>query len=487
MSHGSQQTILAPISKNHLGTFGRMAGHLDVWVPKDASGQPMKAKEVEQMLIDFANEHMIENEPVPDSSIPAGYTYLGQFIDHDITHDPTPLGTRKRDPEKIHNSRTPALDLDSVYGAGPDESPFMYSADGSFIIGQVSGTPFADLPRASNGKAIIGDKRNDENAIVAQVHLAFMLAHNRILKHAGSFDHARRTLIKLYQSIVWNDFIERLCHDQIKNAALIPTTDKMGISHWKLGLKHIYNWTNSPFIPVEFSVAAYRFGHSMVRNGYRTNINQGFTLADEVKLFDPAGNDLRGFGPLRAENVIQWDWFLDMASSKGFPQRAKKINTTLSRSLANLMDEARNPLAPPQNLLAYRNLQRSWMYDLPSGTAMAEWIVPPNMHIEITPDEPDSLWYYILKEAGSAQGKHGEQFGRLGSTIICAVFAGLLKGDKKSYFNTEPTWKPQNDPLLKAAMEDAAPDHTESDWNFDAIIRLAGLPISAADFPRGTS
>ncbi|WP_287184967.1 hypothetical protein [Rhodovulum sp.] len=53
-----------------------------------------------------------------NKAIPTGFTYLRQFVDHDITLDLTSLGDKMRDPTAVRNFRSPALDLDSVYGRG---------------------------------------------------------------------------------------------------------------------------------------------------------------------------------------------------------------------------------------------------------------------------------------------------------------------------------------------------------------------------------
>ena len=70
------------------------------------------------------------NDPARDNlNIPSGFTYLGQFIDHDITLDTSGIGERIDDPLTIENFRTSALDLDSIYGLGPGASPQLYARD----------------------------------------------------------------------------------------------------------------------------------------------------------------------------------------------------------------------------------------------------------------------------------------------------------------------------------------------------------------------
>ena len=503
MPHGSTHyDILAPRSRFYQGPFGRICGELPPWEPN--------ASDIDTFFLDFANTQMVElpgktpGEIAADnnivaqleadfgSKIPAGYTYFGQFIDHDITFDPTSSLMRRNDPNGLLNFRTPRLDLDNVYGQGPAEQPYLYDASEAhqkFLIGNIDCTALRDLPRNIQGRALIGDMRNDENAMVSQLQLAFLLAHNELVDRArmhgdtDPFESARRTLRWLYQHIVWNDFIRRIAVDEVYKCALSLEKLCGGRMGWETGLDDIYQWKNTPFMPVEFSVAAYRFGHSMVRNSYQTNqLHRGFQ--DFAPIFDNSGtstdpDDLRGFRPMKKENVIQWDWFLDMTSSQGpFPQRARKIDTKLSNALAALHEDA---VGSPLNVLAYRNLKRSYTFGLPSGTSVARKYCLKEATLQA--DQPDSLWYYILREAESLPGANsGEMLWRLGSTIVCAVFAGLLKGDPQSYFNIEPCWTPEQDSLLTVGQDNV----DDASWTLASIIRLSGLPVDDNDVTNQT-
>ena len=505
MSHGSAKfTIVAPRSKFYQGPFGRICGDLPPWSPNGVPPQRM-----ERFFLKLANDKMVElpgktpTEIAHDralindleekfsSNIPAGYTYFGQFVDHDITFDPASSLMRQNDPNGLLNHRTPRLDLDNVYGRGPGASPHLYDekdpdlppgrAPEKFLIDKVPGTNLPDLPRNSNGRALIGDPRNDENAMVSQLQLAFLLAHNTLVDRARAagvdapFEAARTTLRWLYQHIVWNDYIVRITIDAVQKCALSLKKTCDGRNQWKLQLTDVYKWRNNPFMPVEFSVAAYRFGHSMVRNAYQTNFpHRGFNVF--APIFDnspgspPDPDDLRGFRPMKAANYIQWDWFLKMESSRGpFPQMARKIDTKLANALAALHeDEAGSSM----NVLAFRNLLRGWRFELPSGTDVARKLgIKP---IKIA-QRNDSLWFYILREA-ERQG--GKRLGRVGSTIVCATFAGLLKGDPNSYLNIDPNWKPNDDPLLQNGVDNI----DDPSWQLSSIIRLSGLPVSAGDF-----
>jgi hypothetical protein len=148
--------------------IGKPGGIMD---PKDDLSDP------KGLITDPALSAHNPNNP----HMTAGMTFLGQFIDHDITFDPTSSLERQVDPEQIANFRTPTLALDHVYGAGPKGSPHLYdqSAAGQgikFLVEEIPGSgmpPRFDVPRNSQEMALIGDPRNDENLMVSQLHLAF--------------------------------------------------------------------------------------------------------------------------------------------------------------------------------------------------------------------------------------------------------------------------------------------------------------------------
>lgn len=496
MTHGSEATeVIAPRSRLYQGPFGRLFRTLPPWSLDGKSLQQLEAH-----FLGIANNEMIEDDTAPlDSQIPAGYTYFGQFVDHDITFDPASELMRENDPNGLLNHRTPRLDLDSLYGSGPKASPHLYQHNDpdKFLIGSIAiaGGTLPDLPRNQEGRALIGDPRNDENSIVSQLHLAFLLAHNTLVDRARTkqmtnpFEAAKNTLRWLYQHIVWHDFIARIARGDVFQNVLKQETKIGTVVQWKSELEDIFDWRNQPFMPVEFSVAAYRFGHSMVRNTYQTNFpHRGFHVF--ASIFDntldangqpnPNPDDLRGARPIPVLNYIQWDWFLQMKSSTGeFPQLARKIDTKLAKALTALHE---GPAGSSMNILAFRNLLRGASFDLPSGSGVARklGLVP------IFKDtEHDMLWFYILNEADVQQ--QGERLGQVGSVIVCATFAGLLLGDPFSYFNMQPQWTPEDDNLLlKGGDADSNSDNRDSapgTWTLASIIRLAGLPVAASDFP----
>ena len=507
MSMSSSKNALynVPRSKQYKGPFGRLFRELPPWRSPEADDAAAVAA-----LRDFATNAMSETageDDLDNANLPSGYTYFGQFVDHDITFDPTSSLMRQSDPEKLENFRTPRLDLDCLYGEGPADEPFMYDADrgGLFLLGTVErdwtgqnhfpGSHEPDLLRNRQGRAIIGDMRNDENVIVSQFQLAMLRLHNRVMLQLVTgnpdddaatfgfdgdvFMEAQRKVRWFYQYVVWNDFIKRLVSDEIWKRVL----DKSN-NHAFNGT--IYDWHYQPFMPVEFSVAAYRFGHSLIRPGYQVNLNDdvGLGFGTELPIFHPEGHvdedgnlrhDLRGFRFFPHRHTVQWDWFFDINSGGPFPQPARRIDPKLSSAVFAL-DEGP---APQPNMLAFLNLLRSMRLDLPKGSDVA-------MRMGLTPhtiDDPheDILWHYILKESLLIPGNNsGRMLGRVGGTIVAEVFGGLLAGDPMSYVRNMPNWKPDDDPDLMALLDNPAPVNG-GDWEVGDMLRASGAPINDQD------
>lgn len=259
-------------------------------------------------------------DPEENLWMPAGYTYFGQFIDHDLTFDntsslnPHDLGMKNRQPS---NLRTPRFDLDSVYGDGPDAQPFMYDNDGASLLfkdgdvnktGDFPGQANQDLLRSPKGRAIIGDKRNDENVIVGQIQLVFVRYHNAVVKKLQTgdptltgtalFEKARNEVRWTYQKLVLKDFLPR-----IVQAAVFQDLQEAKSTAERAQLYALYTEDKRANLPREFVVAAYRFGHSAVRQGYRLNpmtMKNIFPGSDEPA----ADGSLLGFKPLLNTHVI---------------------------------------------------------------------------------------------------------------------------------------------------------------------------------------
>ena len=414
-------------------------------------------------------------DPTPQDSkgdnedVPAGFTYLGQFIDHDITFDTTPIQEVLVDPLALHNFRTPALDLDCLYGRGPGDQPFLYQLppnDALFVLGRTNATPGRgdpkvkpslefDLPRGTQGLALIGDPRNDENLIVAQLHLAFMRFHNKVVEglqkgtvappspiRRSLFEEARQLVIWHYQWIVLNDFLRRLVDEKVLDEVL-----EKG--------RAFYLPQGDAFIPVEFAAAAYRLGHSMVRENY--DYNEVFTFKDGPRKAVPASLDLlfrfsgrSGTGvPIPSDWIIDWRRFFQFPGDGVTAGLSRKLDPLLSPTLSEIPDHG---VKPGLNL-PIANLKRGRSLGLPSGQNVARRMrIKPlspediakgpdgqvaarhNLHIE-TP-----LWYYILKEA--EQRGNSKRLGPVGSRILSEVFVGLLECDASSFLASNPAWRP---------------------------------------------
>src|SRR5262245_58923502 len=371
---------LAPRSVFLEGRYGRMFRRLPPLVISDDD---------RGRLDDIANKMF---EPADagsesDGVIPAGFTYLGQFIDHDITFDPVSSLQRIQDPEGLTDFRTPRLDLDSVYGRGPDDSPFMYDPDiddgrTTLLIGK-SGTE-DDLPRNTlggkdrlrRGRALIGDPRNDENVIVSQLHLLFLKFHNKVVqfvrpRHQGLsrdelFAEAQRVTRWHYQWLVAHDFLRRVVGEKMLGEILVGDAaggGKVGEAQIELAF---YHWRREPFMPVEFSAAAYRFGHSMIRPRYKVNPQTG-----DIQIFTPRPladehQDLRGFRPLPSGWTVNWSLFFEGVPGAGPLQLSRKINTKLAEPLHDI------PGVDSPSALAVRNLERGRALELPSGQSVAQ-------------------------------------------------------------------------------------------------------------------
>ncbi|GAB3858111.1 heme peroxidase family protein [Hymenobacter terrigena] len=428
-----------------------------------------------------------EPEPTPEDQIDteenpgidAGYTYFGQFIDHDLTFDPASSLQKLNDPNGLIDFRTPRFDLDNLYGRGPNDQPYMYEDDGlHFILGKPLGgnakDPGArDVPRNSSDprRAIIGDPRNDENVIVSQLQAAFLRFHNfmadnlPIVKNRPvSFEEIQCEVRWHYQYAVLTDFLPTIVGRSLVEELLPHLHLGTTIHHAPAQLK-IYKFEKYPFIPVEFSVAAYRFGHSMVRPIYRLNLE-----LDRKIIFsrDPA-NSLDGFRELPSNYAIDWDLFFNPG---GAPlqgpnriQKSYKIDTSLVNPLGDLFAN-RGTISGGPPSLAERNLLRGRAFGLPSGQSVARFLgekVIPDHLLKVGKADEDGqnsnpklialspefagnapLWYYILAEAQQEFVTNDTpiKLGRVGGRIVAETFIGLMLGDPQSFLSQQSDWKP---------------------------------------------
>jgi Animal haem peroxidase len=396
----------------------------------------------------------VDNPDNPDMT--AGMTFLGQFLDHDMTLDITSNLEQQVDPEMIQNFRIPTFGLDSVYGQGPAGSPFLYDQsvdDGrtTFLVEAIPGSAAVardgvekfDLPRNSQGTPLIGDPRNDENLVLSQLQLAFLRFHNACVSHVKSefglthpaevFAEAQRLTRWHYQWIIVHEFLPATVGQPLVDDILSKG-------------RKFYKWRNAPYIPVEFSVAAYRFGHSQVRPSYRVNFgpndaNQFFALIfNDGLAVNPVADDMRG-GTRAAKRFIDWQTFFDFGD--GRVRRNKRIDSKLSTVLFDLPGM---PGGEPQSL-AHRNLLRHLTFRLPSGQRVAGAMgLAPLQASDLADLKPlglrdrTPLWFYCLREADVMAD--GKRLGPVGGRIVAEVMIGLIQGDPTSYLVQEPDWAP---------------------------------------------
>ena len=268
-THGTQpRGIAATRSPLFEGRFGRMFRNLP---PAIFGGDEAATRANLRLLAEAMNGGDVtaqDGHDPEESGIPALYTYFGQFIDHDITFDPVSTLTKELDPDGLVDFRTPSFNLDNLYGRGPSDQPYMFDGK-KFRLGNVlKGAGVADTHDLARfqGRAIIGDPRNDENGLVSQLQGLMQRAHNRLATDNpdAGFDDLQQLLRFHYQYVVLNDFLPRII------AAPVLDALKTG-GRYDFKKLRFFHWRYEPFMPVEFSVAAYRLGHSMVRPGYRLN------------------------------------------------------------------------------------------------------------------------------------------------------------------------------------------------------------------------
>ncbi|MDR7254897.1 hypothetical protein J2X46_003895 [Nocardioides sp. BE266] len=425
-----------------------------------------------------------------DGTIPAGYTYLGQFVDHDLTFDDTNVAFGDNiSPAALLQGRSPTLDLDSVYGFGPLDpvSSAFYEADRTRLkIGKT--TKFAgdgarvgfDLPRLDDGtnapqKANIPDFRNDENLVVAQTHTAMIRFHNRVVAGLGPgtlpadrFEKARRKVVLHYQWMLKTDYLPRICEgsvvtDVFTNGRKVvdPGADPLTM----------------PTMPIEFSIAAFRLGHSMIREGYDWNarFENGSGTLDFLFIFSRTSGDLGGNKTLPSNWIADWRRMYRFAQighgelkpPAGEFNLARRIDTRLVDPLARLPIGSFGGTNADANTikanLAFRNLVRARMLKLASGQQMAALLRskgvpvttltkaqirdgsgPSSARLDGLTDaqreaflKDTPLWFYVLREAEL----NGGTLTGVGARLVVETFHRAMEGSTHSIVRS-PNFKP---------------------------------------------
>ena len=356
------------------------------------------------------------------------------------------------------------------------------------MVSPIGGRPpgkddFNDLPREGRSSdperdraALIGDARNDENTIIAQLHVAFLRAHNELVEQGQKFGGASRMLRRHYQHIILHDFLKRIVEPQIVDETIERS--------W------VYDPKDQPFMPLEFSVVAYRFGHSMVRAAYNFNLN--FNLSGEpdtfpatlelLFTFSALSGQLGDFDTLPDNWIIQWENLNDA----GAPfDRTRRIDTKPVEPLFQLTDLRGRPRQGDRARLAVRNLLRGYLLRLPTGQAVARALQrrlsgvrdisvlgPSRIRRGAASEEQAQvledagfldrtpLWYYILAEA--AVLGNGRRLGPVGGTIVAEVLVGLVRRSQSSILRAE-NWEP------------TLPGADEGTFTLADLLRFAGV------------
>jgi Animal haem peroxidase len=393
-----------------------------------------------------------------------GFTYFGQFLGHDLTHDATPLGGPYAAPEQTPNYRTAVFDLDHVYGNGPEGSPYLYEGEKgaeTFKIGQtVPGGYRRDLPIGRGGVLLgdLADRRNLDNLILRQIHVLFLKFHNEAVRQLQNnsalaeadlpcvgtlFERARRLVCWHYQWIIRHDYLPRVLHAGV----------------WKHRLNRRAG--RSFAVPIEFSLAAFRFGHSIARDVYRLNCRR-----KRVEIEDLMALGQRA-APLSDDDVVEWGAFFDGLPTSGSRVSSNFIDTSVSRAMHGLSPGtitlgSETEAVDPSNL-PVRTLLRGARARLASGQEIGDALVFQGRiaggdrltSSELSRDTSDRsgsvlqrnglqnntpLFYYILKEAELKTG--GLTLGPVGSLIVAEVIRGALESDPHGYHAMAgPRWK----------------------------------------------
>lgn len=430
---------------------------------------PSKSDEEKLIKLGEAMRYNVEREGTLTPRV--GYTYFSQFVGHDLTHDATPFEGPYLDPEKTLNHRTSYLDLDHVYGGGPEQSPELYHGESGaelFKLGSTTPTGYPrDLP-VEHGTLLVGDgedRRNLDNLILRQLHLLFLKFHNQAVKQlsakppcilgienlsAGTiFQRAQRLVRWHYQWIVRHDLLPRILRSTVWNEQGRTAS--------------VSSQSNGAFaIPVEFSLAAFRFGHSMVRNAYALNCRQTrVTIWDLMTLGHKQS-------PIRDDFVIEWGRFFDGLPRSGPVASSSFIDTSIATplhelppSIIRLSNTMERPVGPSR--LSVRTLLRGARARLPSGQEVADVLFQRriiNSEDRLTSaqltrdtcnhagsilrqvglDNETPLFFYLLKEAELSAG--GRTLGPIASYIVATVIEGALRADPASYVCVVgPDWK----------------------------------------------
>jgi hypothetical protein len=445
-------------------------------VPSDVDRYCEAVTALGEAMIDDGTRISDDN---PEILLDAGYTYFGQLLSHDLTKDVSSVDEAwQKEPEELCNLQTPKLDLHVLYGAGPEGSPELYEEDGLRLkLGAAATTVSFDICVARNGERILADDRGAENMVLRQMTAVFARLHNLAVEQLRLclkyqdylFSQAQRQTCRQFQYLVVHDYLQSVLDPEMYKTIFVEGRTDI-------------EWASFS-IPIEFSAAAMRFGHAMVRPNYLFNFGKEMFLQELLgKTTDR--------GPLREDEEINWGFFFQGAGPEN-TVTSRPIDTRLAPPFQNLpadligTPEAKCPFAriaghPSQ--LAVRTLLRGAGLRLPSGqTAARACNQDPLTEQELTTNsvgdetEPGRilrqarltnetpLWYYILKE--SEVRRNGNRLGPVGSYLVGETIHAALRADSQSILNDpddcSPMWQ--------------LPDGPSRIYGFSELFRLAKL------------
>ena len=433
-----------------------------------------------------------------NTTIPAGYTYLAQMAAHDIVHNIAPLPRLGEISEYFaRDFRSERLIFDTMYGGGPSATQLPYSINGrprnqrhelrlgrnpkseagltgprpvpmddrpARDIGRVSCPHLSDRPGEGVPDALIADPRNDDHLLISQLLALFHALHNIVSAKLAAGDggsatpnddfrtyrrflEARKIVAIVWRKVIVNDLLKRLLepgvHAYYASAQTRYPTD-------------FIDKTDDGRVPVEFSHAAYRFGHVMIRFSYELNDRRlnGAELetASIGEILDRSSSRQPRRLPVACTWLVDWSRFFDMgdgqklnfsrritpvvhgslAGDSYFPNENGADGGLFYRDFIRGVDAGIRSVASLIAGLKPSERQRSRLLNDPNYREheIGLWLNPCGGHkfstadqISLSQDPP--LLFFILFEA--AHEHNGERLGILGSTIIAEVFFAALK------------------------------------------------------------
>jgi hypothetical protein len=473
--------------------------------------------------ITFPHDGQTYEDPPPTVSadVPAVFTFVGQFIDHDLTMNAVDLFVDQTGATR--NGASPLIDLDSVYGprsTGTGPTDKIFDPKGRFKMDPIPGTTNGfDLQRTPMSlpagsiqhvplafTAHIFDGRNDENQLILQIHILLERVHNKLIdtdalgtSTLGSQEEViaavRKEVVASWQTVVLQDYLHRV----IEASTLADVLHQIRLVNFG-NLKHkpLLDLASGALVvqmPHEWAIG-FRFGHSQLRPSYHLNAGEGA----DVKLFDnltahPGRDDLRGSVKLPPAHVIDWKEFYPDVQPNHTPHHARslRIDGKVTPPVFNLPESAIPDTIKTVGNLPQRNLIRGRSIGVVSGEELYDFytsaaggppvtlhhpkltssqVAPPAVHhlFEHDLDAADKpvfktpLWYYIIKEA-ELQGAD-KTLGALGSRLVAEVVAGAVFYDTESvYFNASYATAPDPhaaDPVPVAASWTSKITHTKN-------------------------